>query len=373
MPPPGRRLGESHRLKKPRTLKKTDLPSSLPTPFETSLEAIEAILRKILSDPAWQDFLIFSPDELSSNRLAGLLGVTSLRHGCNVPERPPFCENGRIVEILNEHLCFAWLHGHTAAGGRGVFVTYEAFAPLLNSLVAQELAFLKGTADTSWRESRPSLNLVLTSLGWHNTPTHHNPGFADALLGRALEHVRVFTPAHPMDAAHQFSVMLTDSGSINVMSVSKHPLPRVLACERTECIGAAWNRLAGGQRDQAFLIAVGDCMAEECLAAREILMAKGVRKVAVIALNEVSALERPNDVSLSEILSMLEGARASVWVYNGYPKTLRSMLYGRANPAWPILGYSDCVQTPSGDERLQANGVDRHSIVAAITLQLAAN
>lgn len=98
--------------------------------------------------PYRDDFKVFSPDELASNRLAELATA-------------PW-----VHEVLAEEVLLGWLAGWTASGRRGVLISYEAFAPLL---LTGLIGHLKQRRLTD--QVLPSINLLLTSYGWLTTST----------------------------------------------------------------------------------------------------------------------------------------------------------------------------------------------------------
>lgn len=104
---------------------------------------------------------VFSPDELASNRIT---------------VHEPWC-----LEVLNEELCHLWAQGLADTGRPAVVVSYEAFAPIMASLLSQHLT-ARRLASTAGRPAMPSITYLLTSLGWNNTISHANPALTDALL-----------------------------------------------------------------------------------------------------------------------------------------------------------------------------------------------
>ena len=88
----------------------------------------DAVETAATSDPG---VFVLSPDELRSNRFATIDFGCARKHGhvdgCG-------CSPGsQVIEILNEHLCFAWATGLAASGRRPSCISYEAFAPVFAS------------------------------------------------------------------------------------------------------------------------------------------------------------------------------------------------------------------------------------------------
>jgi xylulose-5-phosphate/fructose-6-phosphate phosphoketolase len=92
------------------------------------------------ADP--ESFRVFGPDETASNRLGDVLEVTDRAW---LAEREPgddhLARDGRVMEVLSEHLCQGWLEGYLLTGRHGVFKVGER-APAIRAGAAQRLAFL---------------------------------------------------------------------------------------------------------------------------------------------------------------------------------------------------------------------------------------
>ena len=55
------------------------------------------------------------------------------------------------MEVLSEHLCEGWLEGYLLTGRHGMFNSYEAFIPIVDSMVNQHAKWLKTTREIPWR------------------------------------------------------------------------------------------------------------------------------------------------------------------------------------------------------------------------------
>ena len=53
---------------------------------------------------------------------------------------------GRVMEVLSEHLCQGWLEGYLLTGRHGLFSCYEAFIHIVDSMVNQHAKWLKSSA-----------------------------------------------------------------------------------------------------------------------------------------------------------------------------------------------------------------------------------
>ena len=149
-------------------------------------------------------FRLFCPDETASNRLQAVFEVTDRTWQAPLVETDKkLSADGRVMEVLSEHLCTGWLEGYLLTGRHGVFATYEAFAMVSASMTIQHVKWLQHAQELAWRDSVASLNMLLTSTCWrndHNGFSHQGPGLIDCLLPLAPGVVRVWMPP---DAQHR--------------------------------------------------------------------------------------------------------------------------------------------------------------------------
>jgi xylulose-5-phosphate/fructose-6-phosphate phosphoketolase len=67
-------------------------------------------------------FRIFSPDELTSNKLDAAFEITHR----NFQWDPETANNGgRVIEMLSEHTLQGWMQGYTLTGRHALFPSYE--------------------------------------------------------------------------------------------------------------------------------------------------------------------------------------------------------------------------------------------------------
>jgi hypothetical protein len=141
----------------------------VPAPGAVDAEAtrvLSAWLRDVLTaDPG--RFRMFGPDETQSNRLSHLFEATD---HVMVAESNPTDElvspDGRVMDVLSEHLCQGWLEGYLITGRHGLFNTYEAFAHVIDSMFNQHAKWIARCRDIPWRRPIASLNYLLTSHVW---------------------------------------------------------------------------------------------------------------------------------------------------------------------------------------------------------------
>lgn len=74
------------------------------------------------------NFRLGYPDETNSNRLSSVFEVENRCFvGPHIAIDDHLSADGRVMEVLSEHLCEGWLEGYLLGGRHGLFVTYEPF------------------------------------------------------------------------------------------------------------------------------------------------------------------------------------------------------------------------------------------------------
>ena len=258
------------------------------------------------------NFRVFGPDETASNRLSALFEATDRAW---MAERRPgddhLAPDGRVMEVLSEHLCQGWLEGYLLTGRHGLFNCYEAFIHIIDSMFNQHAKWLKVTRGIPWRRPIASLNYLLSSHVWrqdHNGFSHQDPGFIDHVVNKKAEIIRVYLPP---DANTLLSVMdhcLRSRDYVNVVVAGKQPTldwltmdDAILHCTRG--IGTwDWASSDDGAEPDVVLGCAGDVPTLEVLAAaallREHLPELKVRVVNVVDLMRLQGSdEHPHGLS----------------------------------------------------------------------------
>ena len=63
-----------------------------------------------------------------------------------LPTDDHLAPDGRVMEVLSEHLCQGWLEGYLLTGRHGMFNCYEAFIHIVDSMFNQHAKWLQGLA-----------------------------------------------------------------------------------------------------------------------------------------------------------------------------------------------------------------------------------
>lgn len=120
----------------------TDYAVAVPKPGGVKAEATQTLgefLRDVMKlNLDKNNFRIFGPDETASNRLQAVYEVTGKEWMAEIEEVDiNLSINGRVMEVLSEHLCEGWLEGYLLTGRHGFFSCYEAFISIIDSMLNQ--------------------------------------------------------------------------------------------------------------------------------------------------------------------------------------------------------------------------------------------
>ena len=89
-------------------------------------------------------FRLFGPDETGSNRLEAVFEVTDRAWDAEIVAGDDHLgPDGRVMEVLSEHLCQGWLEGYLLTGRHGLFNCYEAFIHIVDSMFNQHAKWLE--------------------------------------------------------------------------------------------------------------------------------------------------------------------------------------------------------------------------------------
>ena len=347
----------------------------------TTLSEPTRILGQFLRDVTARNltsFRIFGPDETLSNRLGAVFEVTNrVFMGERLPGDEYLAPEGRVMEVLSEHLCQGWLEGYLLTGRHGLFNSYEAFIHIVDSMFNQHAKWLKVTRDLPWRRPIASLNYLLSSHVWrqdHNGFSHQDPGFIDHVVNKKAEIIRVYLPP---DANCLLSVAdhcLRSRNYVNVIVAGKQPSLDWLAMDEairhcTRGVGI-WDWASNGDGEPDVVLACcGDVPTLETLAAvdliRRHLSALKVRLVNIVDLMRLQPMsEHPHGMTDAEFDSLFTTSRPVIFAYHGYPWLIHRLTYRRANHAnLHVRGYKEEGTTTTPFDMVMLNDLDRFHLV----------
>jgi xylulose-5-phosphate/fructose-6-phosphate phosphoketolase len=326
------------------------------------------------------NFLLFGPDEVASNRLGAAFEVTERRWMARAePFDDHLSTDGRVIEVLSEHICEGLLEGYLLTGRHGLFTCYEAFIHIIDSMFNQHAKWIEAAKAVPWRPPIPSLNYLLTSHVWrqdHNGTTHQDPGFLDVVMNKKPDIVRVYLPP---DANCLLSVAdhcLKSRNYVNVIVAGKQPeldyLPMdeaVAHCTRGIGIWEWAGTETAGQLPDVVLACAGDVPTLEALAAADILRRErpdlAVRFVNVVDLMRLlPEAEHPHGLSDAEFDALFTTDRAVVFAFHGYPWLIHRLTYRRNNHHnMHVRGYKENGTTTTPFDMVMLNDLDRYHLV----------
>ncbi len=337
-------------------------------------------LRDIVTqNAASANFRVVGPDETASNRLDSLFEVTNRVSTADIlPGDDHVAHEGRVMEVLSEHLCQGWLEGYLLTGRHGFFSCYEAFIHIVDSMVNQHAKWLKVTRNIPWRRPIASLNYLLTSHVWrqdHNGFSHQDPGFMDHVVNKKADIVRVYLPP---DANCLLSVTdhcLRSRHYINVIVAGKQPALQYLKMDDaikhcTKGIGIwDWASSDQGVEPDVVMACAGDVPTLETLAAVDILHTHfptlKVRVVNVVDLMTLEpSTEHPHGLTDRDFDSLFTKDRPVIFAFHGYPLLIHRLTYRRTNHAnLHVRGYKEEGTTTTPFDMVVMNDLDRFRLV----------
>lgn len=338
-----------------------------------SMNAVAGVLKRVLENSSRdRNFRIFCPDELQSNRLSSLLQNNKLSYGSDGPSAgPPMGPGGRITEILSEHNCMGWLVGYTQSGRYGVLVMYEAFASIVATTLVQHAKFLTESMLLEWRPPKPSINIVLTSLGWHNVYSHQNPDFVSLLAAHEFECVTIYLPISAQVAAAQMEEILETKNCINVQVQSKQCLQLPLAPKSVEeqiefGFGVLEAQgIVNHSEPDIVLTGVGDVATVQAYQASLILQdIMPTLKIRLAGVSNLDSLIKHIDMKdrgdQSRFIDVFTSCNPVLFAFNGLTSTLKSILFECSdNSRFRCFGFSDGVGGYDHEHTLSCNDMGR--------------
>src|SRR6202162_5691375 len=319
-----------------------------PKPGSVNSEATRVLgtfLRDVMKlNLATRNFRVFGPDENASNRLDAIYQATDkIWMEQILPVDEHLSPDGRVMEVLSEHMCQGWLEGYLLTGRHGFFSCYEGFIHIVDSMFNQHAKWLKVTRHLPWRRPIASLNYLLTSHVWrqdHNGFSHQDPGFIDHVVNKKADTVRVYLPP---DANCLLSVAdhcLRSRHYVNVIVCGKQPSPQWLDMEAavkhcTDGIGIwDWAGNSQGGEPDVVMGCCGDVPTLETLAAVDYLRgAFSDLKIRVVNVVDLMTLqpssEHPHGLSDDAFDRLFTKDKPIVFAFHGYPWLIHRLAYRR--------------------------------------------
>ncbi|MBC8130248.1 MAG: phosphoketolase family protein, partial [Rhizobiaceae bacterium] len=357
----------------------------VPKPGAVTAEATR-LMGRLLADVmrlnvGTANFRLMGPDETASNRLDAVFGETERVWMERIePYDVKLSPDGRVMEVLSEHLCQGWLEGYLLTGRHGFFSCYEAFIHIVDSMFNQHAKWLKVAREIPWRKPVSSLNYLLTSHVWqqdHNGFSHQDPGFVDLVANKKADIVRIYLPPDANTLLWITDHCLRTYDRINVIVAGKQPAPQWLSVEAAarhcEAGAGIWDFASDAGEPDVVMACAGDVPTLETMAAAQLLRRHvpdlKIRVVNVVDLMTLQTKEaHPHGLSSEAFDALFTTDRPVIFAYHGYPYLIHRLTYARANHAnMHVRGYIEEGTTTTPFDMVVLNELDRfHLALEAI-------
>ncbi len=355
----------------------------VPKPGTCESEATKVLgelLRDVMKlNEARSNFRVMGPDETASNRLSALFEETNRDFMGNILSTDDhLSHDGRVMEVLSEHLCQGWLEGYLLTGRHGFFSCYEAFVHIVDSMFNQHAKWLKVTRHIPWRRPIASLNYLLTSHVWrqdHNGFSHQDPGFLDHVVNKKAEIVRVYLPPDTNCLLTVADHCLRSKNYVNVIVAGKQPSLQYLDMDSAirHCTAGVgiwdWACNDDGAEPDVVMACCGDVPTLEILAAVDILRQNfpdlKVRVVNVVDLMTLQAEnEHPHALTDQAFNAIFTVDKPVIFAFHGYPSLIHLLTYRRAcHKNLHVRGYKEEGTTTTPFDMVVMNDLDRFHLV----------
>jgi xylulose-5-phosphate/fructose-6-phosphate phosphoketolase len=330
-----------------------------------------------------RNFRVVGPDETASNRLSALFEATDTAWmEPTIPEDVHLAPDGRVMEVLSEHMCQGWLEGYLLTGRHGFFSCYEAFIHIVDSMFNQHAKWLKVTSkEIPWRRPIASLNYLLTSHVWrqdHNGFSHQDPGFIDHVVNKKADVIRVYLPPDANTLLAVTDHCLRSRNFINVIVAGKQPQPQWLEMDEaikhcTSGIGIwEWASSDKGSEPDVVMACAGDVATMETLAAVDLLH-QHVPDLKIRVINVVDLMtlqpkeEHPHGLSDRAFDTLFTTDKLIIFAYHGYPWLIHRLTYRRTNHRnLHVRGYIEEGTTTTPFDMVVRNHLDRFHLAADV-------
>jgi xylulose-5-phosphate/fructose-6-phosphate phosphoketolase len=325
------------------------------------------------------NFRLFCPDETNSNRLGAVLEVENRCFvGKTLPIDDHVAPDGRVMEVLSEHLCEGWLEGYLLTGRHGLFASYEAFAMIPASMIVQHTKWLEEAINLSWREPISSLNILLTSTAWrndHNGFSHQGPGLIDVMLSKRGSVARIYLPPDANTLLACADHCLRSRNYVNLIAIDKQPqlqwLEMDAAIEHAARGVSIWewaSNVPEGEEPDVVLGCAGDIPTLETVAAahwlRENAPELKVRVVNVVDLMTLFPREfHPHGMTETRFVELFTADKQVVFAFHGYQRAIHEIVHGHVDvDRFHVRGFSEQGTTTTPFDMVVLNGMSRYHL-----------
>jgi len=356
------------------------------TPGSELAEAtrVMGVFLKDVMQRNWKEknFRVFGPDETASNRLDALFEITERMSSAEIINSDDHVSaEGRVMEVLSEHLCEGWLEGYLLTGRHGFFSCYEAFIHIIDSMFNQYAKWLKVCRQIPWRRPIASLNYLLTSHVWrqdHNGFSHQDPGFIDHVMNKKSDVIRIYLPPDANTLLSVTDHCLRSRNYINLIITGKQKQLQWLSPEEAvqHCTAGLgiweWASSDTDGDPDVIMACAGDVPTMETLAAVSILK-KHFPELKVRVVNVVDLMtlqtrsEHPHGLADKDYDAIFPHGKQIIFAFHGYPSAIHRLTYRRTSyPYMHVRGYKEEGTTTTPFDMVVLNELDRFHLAADV-------
>jgi len=324
-----------------------------------------------------RNFRLVGPDETASNRLDAVYEASGKEWMARVDKVDEnLTTDGRVMEVLSEHMCQGWLEGYLLTGRHGFFNCYEAFIHIVDSMFNQHAKWLKTTRTLPWRKPIASLNYLLSSHVWrqdHNGFSHQDPGFIDHVANKKADIIRIYLPPDANTLLSVADHCLRSRNYVNLIIAGKQPALQWLDMDSAvrHCTAGLgiWDWASNDNGDPDVVMAcAGDVPTLETLAAvwllREHVPDIRIRVVNVVDLMTLQpSSEHPHGLADEDFDELFTVDRPVIFAFHGYPTLIHRLTYRRRNHNnFHVRGYKEEGTTTTPFDMAVLNNLDRFQL-----------
>jgi xylulose-5-phosphate/fructose-6-phosphate phosphoketolase len=387
-----RRMGANPHANGGRRLIPLDVPDfkryevAVPRPavvrHESTRRLGELLRDMFVANAANRNLRVFCPDEMNSNRLSSVFEV---ENRCFVGKRLSIDDHvaadGRVMEVLSEHLCEGWLEGYLLTGRHGLFVTYESFAMVCASMIVQHTKWLQEAIHLPWRAPVASLNVLLTSTCWrndHNGFSHQGPGLIDVMLSKRGSVARLYLPPDANSLLSVADHCLRSRNYVNLIVIDKQPQLQWLtmdeACRHAAEGASTWSWASNNGDDEPDVVmaCAGDAPTLETVAAASLLreVAPDVRVRVVNVIDLMTLFDpslHPHGMDEQRFVRLFTADRPVVFAFHGYQNAIHQLVHRRPHPErFHVRGFNEQGTTTTPFDMVILNGMSRYHLASLV-------
>lgn len=279
--------------------------------IKSNISILKYYLNKIMSD---NNFYVFSPDEIVSNKLEGM---------------------SKVIEILSENVLEGLYEGYIQNDNHGIYITYEAFAPIISSMVSQYMKYLYESKKYN-RIKKDSLTYILTSTCYENNYSHQNPEFIHTLISKEFDFINVLYPKDSNNLLKCVSEVLKLKDHINIITVSKGLSKQYQSLEEAN----TKIEILKDVKNPDLIIAVsGDYLLSEAYK----IIEKSNKKIKLVYVTNIKLLDGngrfKESLSTKEFNKYFDDVKI-IYLFHGYKSVIRDLMFKR-NRKVEVYGYMD--------------------------------